>query len=65
MREQEIARRRTRSRTVRIVLLVVAAIVAVFVLVIVAGRFTDDEGTTNSLATTDHTSVVEHASDLR
>jgi len=50
MREQELARKRTKSRTIRIGLMVAAAIVAVFVLVIIAGRFIDDEDTTNSSA---------------
>jgi peptidyl-prolyl cis-trans isomerase B (cyclophilin B) len=41
--EAEVARQATRSRTVRIGLLVAAAIVAVFVLVAVAGNFVGDD----------------------
>ena len=42
-REQEVARQQTRSRSTRIGLLVAAAIIAVFVLVFVAGRFMGDD----------------------
>ncbi len=59
-REQEVARERARSRTTRIGLLVAGAIVAVFVLVFVAGRFIDDgEVTNDTLVTSDEASPVD------
>lgn len=49
-REQEVARKQSRSRSTRIGILVAAAIVAVFVLVFIAGRFIDDDDTGETLA---------------
>lgn len=49
-REQEVARKQSRSRSTRIGILVAAAIVAVFVLVFIAGRFIDDDDTDETLA---------------
>jgi cyclophilin family peptidyl-prolyl cis-trans isomerase len=66
MREQEVARQRARSRTTRIGLLVAGAIIAVFALVFIAGRFIDNgDDTGDSLATTDQpvTSTAEPFSD--
>ncbi len=62
MREQELARKQTRSRTIRIGLMVAAAIVAVFVLVVIAGRFIDDEDTSDSFAPTAPITVVADTS---
>ena len=60
MREQELARQHARSRTTRIVLLVAGAIAAVFVLVFVAARFTDDDSSTDAtVATSDEPAVSE------
>lgn len=60
MREQELARQKVKSRTIRIGLLVAAAIVAVFVLVIIAGNVVDDDST-DSLVGSDHVTVLDAA----
>jgi cyclophilin family peptidyl-prolyl cis-trans isomerase len=52
-REQELARQAARSRSTRIGLLVAGAIVAVFVLVFVAGRFIDDGDETEDTLVTE------------
>ena len=52
IREQEVARKASRSRSTRIGLLVAGAIVAVFLLVFVAGQFIDDD-TDDTLVTSD------------
>ena len=57
-REQEVARQQTRSRSTRIGLLVAAAIVAVFVLVFIAGRFMGDEADGDTLAATEETRIL-------
>ena len=57
MREQELARQESRSRTTRIGLLVAGAIVAVFLLVFLAGRFIDDDDATDTLVSTEGTEV--------
>lgn len=62
MREQELARQQARSRTIRIGVLVVAAIVAVFVLVVIAGNFIDDDDTTDSLTPSDPVTVIDPSS---
>jgi hypothetical protein len=49
-REQEVARKQSRSRSTRIGILVAAAIVAVFVLGFIAGRFIDADDTGETLA---------------
>jgi cyclophilin family peptidyl-prolyl cis-trans isomerase len=58
-RDQEVARQQARSRTTRIGLLVAGAIVAVFLLVFIAGRFMDDgDDTDDALVTADDTLVT-------
>ena len=52
-REQEVARQQTRSRSTRIGLLAAGAIIAVFVLVFVAGQFIDDDETDDTLVTSE------------
>ena len=52
-REQELARQAARSRTTRIGLLVAGAVVAVFILVFVAGRFIDDGDDTDDTLVTE------------
>jgi cyclophilin family peptidyl-prolyl cis-trans isomerase len=64
MREQEVAKRQARSRTTRIALLVGGAIVAVFVLVFVAGRFIDDgDDTDDTLVSSDEPAATDAATD--
>ena len=52
-REQEVARQAARSRSIRIGVLVVGAIVAVFLLVFIAGRFIDDGDETQDTVVTE------------
>jgi cyclophilin family peptidyl-prolyl cis-trans isomerase len=59
-REQELARQQARSRSTRIGLLVAGAIVAVFVLVFVAGRFIDDgDDTDDTLVTSEEPALTD------
>jgi len=58
-REQEVARQQTRSRSTRIGLLVAGAIVAVFVLVFVAGQFIDDDETDDTLVTSEEPAATD------
>ena len=58
-REQELARQQSRSRSTRIGLLVAAAIVAVFVLVFVAGRFIDDDDADDTLVTSEEPAATD------
>jgi len=58
-REQEVARQQTRSRSTRIGLLVAAAIIAVFVLVFVAGRFMGDDADSDTLAATEEIYILD------
>jgi len=60
-REQEVARQQTRSRSTRIGLLVAGAIVAVFVLVFVAGQFIDDDEADDTLVTSEEPTSTEAA----
>ena len=64
-REQEVARRQARSRTTRIALLVGGGIVAVFVLVFVAGRFIDDGDDTDDTLVTSEEPAVTRFGDRR
>ena len=43
LREQEVARRNARRRSTKIGVIVVAAIVAVFAIVVIAGQFVGDD----------------------
>ena len=58
-REQEVARQQTRSRSTRIGLLVAAAIIAVFVLVFVAGRFMGVDADSDTLAGTEEIYILD------
>jgi len=61
LREQELARKAARSRSTRIGALVIAAIVAVFVLVLIAGRFIDDDDSESLAPSFDRISVIDAA----
>ena len=50
---------KTRSRSTRIGLLVAAAIIAVFVLVFVAGRFMGDDADSDTLAATEEIYILD------
>lgn len=52
-REQEIARAEAKSRTTRIAVIVIGAIIAVFALVFIAGQFVGDDDEPNDLVPTD------------
>jgi cyclophilin family peptidyl-prolyl cis-trans isomerase len=52
--EQEVARQESKSKTTKIAVLVVGAIIAVFLIVVVAGQFVDDE-TDETLVSSDET----------
>ncbi|MGA9277076.1 hypothetical protein [Ilumatobacter sp.] len=60
-RESEVARQQAKSRTIKIVALVVVAIVAVFVLVVVAGQFVDDGDDTTGMPVTSEQTVAAPA----
>lgn len=64
-REQELARKAARSKSTRIGALVVAAIVAVFVLVLIAGRFIDEDDSESLSTSFDQISVTADLDPIR